>query len=120
MKKAIIILSSLLLLAVIGYAALSAFVIENPTSESSDVIETKTIVSISEGTSHDIVFKDAQSDYYYINRGLERGLNLDSLNAKVLNKTVTLHLAKVLGGLATSEHISQLAVDGVIVYTEFN
>ncbi|NMH87008.1 hypothetical protein [Flavivirga algicola] len=120
MKKIMIILSSLLLIVGIGYAVLSAFVIDDPTAESSNIIETKTIVSISEGTSYDIVFADAHGDYYYINRGLERGLNLDSLNAKVLNKTVTLHLAKILGGLATSEHISQLAVDGDIIYTEFN
>ena len=40
-----------------------------------------------------------------INRRLECGLNLDSLNAKVLNKTVTLHMPKLW--LGTSEHIAQ-------------
>ena len=71
------------------------------------------------GSSFDIVFYDNGSDFYYINRGLERGLNLDSLNAKVLNKTVTLHLAKILGGI-TSEHISQLTVGDEIIFTEFD
>ena len=47
------------------------------------------------------------------------GLNLDSLNAKVLNKTVTLHLPKMLGGLVTSEHIAQLKVGEEIIFTEF-
>lgn len=82
------------------------------------IILTRTISEIKEGSTFDIVFKDMQGDRYYINRGLEQGLNLDSLNAKVLNKTVTLHLAKVVGGI-TSEHISQLEVDGEILYTEF-
>ena len=67
------------------------------------------ITKITEGPSYDIVFHDDGTDYFYINRGLEHGLNLDSLNAKVLNKTVTLHLAKIMGGI-TSEHISQLVV----------
>ncbi len=82
-------------------------------------IQTETIINITEGSSHDIVLSDDSGDHYYINRGLERGLNLDSLNAKVLNKTVTLHLAKVLGGIVTSEHIAQLAVDNTIIFTEF-
>ena len=82
-------------------------------------IQSETIINITEGTSHDIVFSDDSGDHYYINRGLERGLNLDSLNAKVLNKTVTLHLPKVLGGLVTSEHIAQLTVDDTIIFTEF-
>jgi len=81
-------------------------IINNPKPEDC-IIQTVTISKITEGTSFDI------------NRGLERGLNLDSLNAKVLNKTVTLHLAKVFGGI-TSEHISQLAVGNEIIFTEFN
>lgn len=84
------------------------------------VIQTQKIIEITEGTSYDIVFKDTGGDRYYINRGIEQGLNLDSLNVKVLNKTVTLHLAKVMGGLATSEHISQLSVNDAIIFTEFD
>ena len=68
-------------------------------------------------TSNDIVFSDTHGDHYYINRGLERGLNLDSLRAKVLNKKVTLHLPKLM--LSTSEHIAQLAIEDAIIYTEF-
>lgn len=47
------------------------------------------------------------------------GLNLDSLNVKVLNKTVTLRLPKLLGGLVTSEQIAQLKVGKEIIFTEF-
>ena len=81
------------------------------------IIETVKIVKITEGPSYDIVFHDDGTDYYYINRGLEQGLNLDSLNAKVLNKSVTLHLPKLFFG--TSEHIAQLAIEDEIIYTEF-
>lgn len=38
----------------------------------------------------------------------EHGLNLDSLEVKVLNKTVTLHLPRILGSKITSEHITQI------------
>ena len=91
----------------------------NTKPEDCKVISTK-IVKITEGTSFDIVFQDTSGDRYYINKRLEQGLNLDSLNVAVLNKTVTLHLAKVLGGAVTSEHISQLAVDDAIIFTEFD
>ncbi|RKE98519.1 hypothetical protein [Ichthyenterobacterium magnum] len=95
---------------------LNSCLIENPKPEDC-VIETETIINIKEGTSNDIVFSDTDGDHYYINRGLERGLILDSLNAKVLNKTVTLHLPKLFFG--TSEHIAQLAVANEVIFTEF-
>ena len=65
------------------------------------------------------MFHDDNKDFYYINRGLELGLNLDSLNAKVLNKTVTLHLPQLFGGLVTSEHFVELKVGEEIIFTEF-
>ena len=94
-------------------------IIQNPKPEECLVLETK-IIKITEGSTFDIVFYDNKGDRFYINRGLEQGLILDSLNAKVLNKSVTLHLAKVLVDIATSEHISQLAVGETIIFTEFN
>lgn len=94
----------------------TACIIQNPQPEECDV-EIETIIKIQEGPSYDIIFSDADGDHYYINRGLERGLNLDSLNAKVLNKTVTLHLPRLFFG--TSEHIAQLAIGDEVIFTEF-
>ncbi|WP_191858676.1 hypothetical protein [Hanstruepera ponticola] len=117
MKKSTLIY--MILAFCVGFFGLVAItsLIKDPKPEKC-VVETKTIVGISGIASNDIVFKDSGGDNYYINRGLERGLNLDSLNAKVLNKTVTLHLAKLW--LGTSEHIAQLAVGDDIIYTEFD
>ncbi|WP_298531156.1 hypothetical protein [uncultured Algibacter sp.] len=98
--------------------SLNSCIIKDPKPEQC-IVQTKKITTINQGASFDIIFSDSQGDLYYINRGLERGLNLDSLNTKVLNKTVTLHLAKVFGGLATSEHIAQLSVENKIIFTEF-
>jgi hypothetical protein len=99
------------------FLCLTSCVINNPKLEDCD-IRIEKIVKITEGASNDIVFTDEGGDHYYINRGLEHGLNLDSLNAIVLNKTVTLHLPKVFFG--TSEHIAQLSVNGNIIFTEFD
>ena len=77
-----------------------------------------TISTISESSSFDIVFNNTHDSRFYINSGLEQRLNLDSLKTAILNKTVTLHLAKL--PIGTSHHISRLAVDDDILFTEFD
>ncbi len=114
MRKLFLYFTIFILVCVCTYSC----VIQNPKPEEC-YVQTETIISIREGSTFDIVFSDTHGDHYYINRGLEMGLNLDSLNAKVLNKTVTLHLPKLLGGLVTSEHIAQLQVGEEIIFTEF-
>ena len=103
----------------IQFLVFTSCIINNLKPEDCLVLKTK-IIKITEGNTLDIVFYDNKGDRFYINRGLEKGLILDSLNANILNKSVTLHLAKVLGGMATSEHIAQLAISETIIFTEFN
>ncbi|MFP4844857.1 hypothetical protein [Winogradskyella sp. PE311] len=109
-------LSLTLLLAL--FFLLKSCVIQNTKPEDCEIIDIK-ITQITEGTSYDIVFHSNEFKSFYINRGLEQGLNLDSLKRKVLNKTVTLHLAKIMGGV-TSNHISQMALSDTIIFTEFD
>lgn len=92
-------------------------IISNPQPKECKIVEV-TIKKIKEGSTFDIVLNDTETDYYYINRGLEQGLNLDSLNAKVLNKTVTLHLPKMPFG--ESRHIAQMTLGDEIIFTEFD
>lgn len=117
MKKVIVVILLFCLLTI--FLFIRSCVVSDPQLDDT-VIITTTITRITEGSSYDIVFHDNGGDKYYINRGLDRGLNLDNLNTTVLNKTVTLHLAKILGGMVTSEHISQLAVGDTIIFTEFD
>lgn len=105
------------LLVIISLFVLTSCVIQNPRPENC-IAENVTITEIRKGSGSSIIFYDNSSDYYYIHKGLEKGLNLDSLNVKVLNKTVTLHLAKIIGH-TVSEHIVQLEVDGDTIYSEF-
>ncbi|MEP2936223.1 MAG: hypothetical protein ABJM06_12550 [Gilvibacter sp.] len=96
--------------------AVKSCIINNPKPEECVVHKAK-IIAISEGTSFDVIFKDAGGDKYYINRGLEQGLTLQELKNKVLNKEATMHLPKF--AIGTSEHIAQLTVNGTVLYTEF-
>ncbi|MBC3845497.1 hypothetical protein H8K90_03810 [Winogradskyella echinorum] len=119
MKKSTTIIAGITIIVIILiFLMLKSCIIQNTKPEKCTVLAIK-VTKIKEGGVKDIVFYKDSTEFYYINRGLEQGLNLDSLNAKVLNKTVTLHLAKVLGGI-TSKHISQLALGDEIIYTEFN
>jgi hypothetical protein len=104
--------SVLFLLAVL----LNSCIIHNPKPEDCDIREV-TVAKIYEGGIKDIVFETSKGKMYYINRGLEQGYSLEEMEFKVLNKKVTLHLAKVLTG--TSNHIAQLAIEDEIIFTEF-
>jgi hypothetical protein len=110
-------LSLTIIIIFIVSLSLHSYIINTPQPEDCSIVTAK-IIKITEGTSFDIVFHDNSTNRYYIDRGLENGLNLDSLNAKVLNKTVTLHLQNLFYG--TSEHIAQLALDDEIIFTEFS
>ena len=103
-------------LAILMVLVFKSYVINDPKPEDCEVI-TATIVEVKEGTSYDIVFKDTGGDFYYINRGIESGLQIDDLKNSTLNKEATMHLPKF--AIGTSEHIAQLTVDGTVLYTEF-
>jgi hypothetical protein len=66
----------------------------------------------------DIFFKEANGDFYYINRGMERDLKIKQLEGKVMGKKITLHLYTFWFGYQ-SNHISQLGLDDEILFTEF-
>jgi len=91
-------------------------IIHNPQPDNCD-IKTIVVTKIYEGGVKDIVFAEENGDFYYINRGLEMGYTIPELEAQVLNKKVTLHLANVITG--TSRHIAQLTHEDTIIYTEF-
>lgn len=99
------------------YIAMNFMVIKDPTLEDCLVRQIE-VVKIEEGSDYDIFFTDADGDRYYINRGLERGLKLNSLKNIVLNQQATIHLPKFAVGV--SGHIAQLTVKDSIVYTEFD
>ncbi len=98
-------------------ALLQGCIIQNRNQEDCIVKEIK-VVKVTEGGVKDLVFHEANGDFYYINRGLENGFTLEETKAAVLNKTITLHLYTFWFG-TESEHISQLEVAGDVLYSEF-
>lgn len=104
-------------LCLLAVFVLQSCVIHNPKPEDCFTKEIE-VVKITEGGVKDLVFHEANGDFYYINRGLENGLTIEGVEDTVLNKKVTLHLYKFWFGVE-SEHISQLEVDGKTIYTEF-
>jgi len=117
MKKAVKFLLIIPIVALGLFFILKGFIINNPIANNCEVKEI-VVNSIYERGVKDIVFTEVNGDFYYINRGLEQGLNLKGMKEKVLNKTVTLHLANIITG--ASNHIAQLAMGDEIIFTEFS
>ncbi len=91
------------------------------TDQNRVVVET-TIRSIFVAGDQDIVFADNHSDrYFYINRGLELGLDVISLKAKLLGKKVAISYPKywtVLDPKGKSIHLSKLELEGEVIFDE--
>ena len=79
------------------------------------------VVNIYEGGVHDIVFRFRDNPkLYYINRGLERGLRLDSLS-NLLQKEITIKYPKYWTPLDpgnASRHISKIEFEGRTIFSE--
>jgi len=88
-----------------------------------DVIEiTGVVTKIEEGSGFDIVISlENDSHYYYINRGLEHGLQLDALRDELLHKKVTLypiHRWTIFTRDRIMGHISKLMIQNRVIFNE--
>lgn len=73
------------------------------------------VEKIEEGSSYDIQLHDAHTgNWYYINRGLEKGLTIDALAEQIRDQAVELWVVK------DSRHIAQVKKGADILYTEFD
>jgi hypothetical protein len=97
---------------------LQSCIIQNPKEENCEQIEI-TVEEVSEGGTKDIIFSGPDGEFFYINRGLEQRLTLQGMKNKVLNKKLTLHLAKMITR-TSSNHIAQMSLEKEVVYAEFN
>ena len=81
------------------------------------------VVSVKKGTSDDIQIRlENDSHYYYINDGVTKGVNLEQLNTKVLNKTVTLYCPNrwtITNPDGIIPQISKMEKGTTVVYSEF-
>lgn len=70
----------------------------------------------------DIVFQLADGQEFYINRGLEQGLDIDSLSNLYLDQELRFLYPDYWSLLASEKlkHLSQVEYQGEVIYTEFD
>ena len=94
-----------------------------PIVEEQYAIETKGIVTdIYEGGRFDVVFKlKDRKQRYYINRGLENGLDLKDLQKRLMGQEVTIKYPKYWTPLDwnnTIRHLSKLEFQNEVIFNE--
>ncbi|GAB5525293.1 MAG: hypothetical protein Roseis2KO_31650 [Roseivirga sp.] len=81
------------------------------------------LVSVMEGSGYDIFFKLKDDDRrYYINRGLEQGLSIQSLQAS-LGKQVILKYPDhwtLLDPAGKTKHLSMVKISGKTIFSELD
>lgn len=83
-----------------------------------------TVTEIYEGGTKDVVFKLQGLDKeFYINRGLDKGLDLEKLQAELTNKEILIKYPKYWTPLNPGNsvrHISKIECDGKTIFTELD
>ena len=81
-----------------------------------------TISYLFEGGINDVNFRIKENDVtYYINRGLENGLNMNDLKSQLMDKKVLIKYPKywtLLDPRNKFRHVSKLYHDGNVVFSE--
>lgn len=118
--KKIILTSGIGLFIILGI--LSFRPIFNPTLDDSEIINGEVLTIREVGKTLDISIRLKNDEHnYYINRGIESGLNPDELNKKLANKEITIYFAKhwtLLDPYGKSKHITRITHNGTIIYDE--
>ena len=78
--------------------------------------------AIFDGSSYDISFRiKNDSNFYYVNRGAENGLNAEALNDSLQNKEITLYYVSpwsLINPERRVRHITRVLYNGQIIYDE--
>lgn len=80
------------------------------------------VESISESGSKDILFRLGDGKLFYINRGVERGMSIDSLTQAYLGKELEFKYPdywSLLKTEASAEHASKVSFGDSVIYSEF-
>ena len=91
--------------------------------EDNAIVETGTVKSIYEGGEKDVVIVlDETTRRFYVNRGLENGLDLESLQSQLMGHKVVLKYPKYWTPLDwnnTIKHLSKIEFEGEVIFNEF-
>lgn len=117
MRKTVLIIFGTLLAFILLCVLVLELLVIRDTQPHDCLVKQVKITAVEAGSDFDIFITADTGQRYYINRGLEQGLTLNSLKKTTLNRTASVHLAKF--ALGVSNHISQLQVGDSIIFTEF-
>ncbi len=82
-----------------------------------------TVSGIYEGGVHDVIFKlKEHKQTFYVNRGLEHGLNIAKLKSQLINKEITVKYPDYWAPLVSMDltrHICKIELEGQTLFTEF-
>ena len=91
-------------------------------SEDRAIMETGIVSDIYEGGENDLVFRlENKKRRYYINRGLENGLDLTDLQKRLIGREITLKYPDYWTPLDWNDeikHLSKVEIQGEVIYNE--
>ncbi len=96
-----------------------------PIQDEKDCLKiTSTVAEIHEGGDKDVVFKlKDHKVIFYVNRGLERGLDLSMLQSSLTNQEITITYPNYWTPLNlrnSVRHVSKIDFQGRTIFTELN
>ncbi len=111
--------------SIIALLLIAFFLIFRPVpivTESEAIVEKGIVSDIYEGGVKDIAFRlENNQRVYYINRGLEQGLNLKELKKKLIGNEVVFKYPKHWTPLDWNnkiKHISKIEINGEVIFNE--
>ena len=120
MKKSSLLITFGFLLFALAAATLRPVIV--PKDANKCLVAKGKVAKIYEGGSKDVTFRlEGDKTTYYINRGLEQGLDLEDLNNWLIGKNVTIRFPKhwtLLDPNNTMKHLSILEHNGTEIYNE--
>lgn len=95
-----------------------------PVSRDNSIVINTTVDKVNKGSEDNIIFKlNNVSGIFYINHGLQKGLNLDTLQAELVNREVRVLYLKsnFFSGFSPvkgTKYITELKLGDKVIYSE--
>ena len=114
------------ILIFLGLIITALFFTFSPISVTRDnsIVFNTMVYKVSEGSENNVILKlDNGSGIYYINHGLQKGLNLDTLQKQLVNQQVTVlylksSLVSGFSPVASTKYITEVRLGEKVIYTE--
>ena len=114
------------ILIFLGLIITGLFFIFNPISVTRDnsIVFNTMVYKVSEGSENNVILRlENGSGTYYINHGLQKGLNLDTVQKQLVNQQVTVLYLKSsfvsgFSPVASTKYITEVRLGEKVIYTE--